>query len=114
MGHGGKGRGAVVPSTVMWFRRDLRLADHPALCAAAADGDVVALFVDDPEFDNAGPARRAYLRAALHTLRESIGGALVVRRGEPVDVVPAVVAEVGATAVHLTRDAGPYGRRRDA
>ena len=103
-----------MPSTVMWFRRDLRLTDHPALCAAAAGGDVVALFVDDPRFDGAGPGRRAYLRTALHTLNESIGGALVIRRGDPVDVVPAVAAEVGASAVHLTRDAGPYGRRRDA
>ena len=98
----------------MWFRRDLRLTDHPALCAAAAEGDVVGLFVDDPAFDAAGPGRRAYLRTALHALNESIGGALVIRRGDPVDVVPAVAGEVGASAVHLTRDAGPYGRRRDA
>ncbi|MEO5902190.1 MAG: deoxyribodipyrimidine photo-lyase [Ilumatobacteraceae bacterium] len=100
---------------VMWFRRDLRLAHHPALSAAAADGvPVIPLFVDDPAFDRAGQARRSYLRAALHALRDSMGGALVIRRGDPVDVVPRLVAETGATAVHLTRDYGPYGRRRDA
>ena len=60
------------------------------------------------------PGRQAYLRVALHALRASMGGALVVRRGDPLDVVPAVAAEVGARAVHLTRDYGPYGRRRDA
>ena len=81
----------------MWFRRDLRLDAHPALCAAAADGaHVVPLFVDDPAFDAAGAGRRAYLRVALHSLRESMGGALVVRRGDPVDVVPALADEVGA------------------
>lgn len=101
-------------TVIMWFRRDLRLDAHPALCAAAADGHVVPLFVDDPAFDRAGPARRAYLRVALHALRESTGGALVIRRGDPAEVVPALAGETGAAAVHLTRDAGPYGRRRDA
>ena len=85
-------------STVMWFRRDLRLTDHPALCAAAAEGDVVGLFVDDQAFDAAGAGRRAYLRAALHALSESIGGTLVIRRGDPVDVVTAVAGEVEAGA----------------
>ncbi len=40
----------------MWFRRDLRLGDNPALVAAAAEGDVVAVFVVDPAFDRAGRA----------------------------------------------------------
>ena len=31
----------------MWFRRDLRLADNPALLAAAAEGEVLPLFVLD-------------------------------------------------------------------
>jgi deoxyribodipyrimidine photo-lyase len=100
-------------TVIAWFRRDLRLTDHPAL-AAADEGDVVAVFVDDPAFDGAGEARRAYLRAALDALNVSIGGALVVRRGDPVDVLPALAGEVDAAAVHLTRDHGPYGRRRDA
>jgi hypothetical protein len=35
-------------TSVLWLRRDLRLGDHPALHAAAADGPVLALFVLDP------------------------------------------------------------------
>ena len=35
-------------TSVMWFRRDLRLADNPALIAAAESGDVLPLFVLDP------------------------------------------------------------------
>ena len=42
----------LVPTSLLWFRRDLRLADHPALLAAldsaGPDGDVVGLFVVDP------------------------------------------------------------------
>lgn len=100
---------------VMWFRRDLRLADNPALAAAAADGrEVVPLFVVDPAFDRAGAARRAYMHAALDSLDESMQRALVYRHGEPVDIVSRFAAEVGAAAVYVAKDFGPYGRRRDA
>lgn len=101
--------------TVVWFRRDLRLADHPALRAAVdAGGPVVALFVHDPALlDRSGPNRVAYLNACLDSLDRSVGGALVERVGDPAEVVAAVAAEVGAEAVHVTEDFGPYGRRRD-
>jgi deoxyribodipyrimidine photo-lyase len=98
----------------MWFRRDLRLADLPALHAAAGDGDVVPLFVVDPAFDRAGRPRQAFLHSALAALDESMHGALVYRHGAPEVVVPTLAAEVGATVVHVSRDYGPYGRRRDA
>uniref|UniRef100_UPI0025FDA5F4 deoxyribodipyrimidine photo-lyase n=1 Tax=Nocardioides sp. TaxID=35761 RepID=UPI0025FDA5F4 len=69
----------------MWFRRDLRLGDNPALLEAAADGPVLALFVLDPAlWGPAGPTRRAYLAASLDALDASLrerGGRLCVRRG---------------------------------
>ncbi|HEX3087410.1 MAG TPA: deoxyribodipyrimidine photo-lyase, partial [Ilumatobacteraceae bacterium] len=99
----------------MWFRRDLRLADHPSLTAAAATGlPVVPLFVVDPAFSAAGGPRREYMHRALHSLDQSMAGALVYRNGDPVDVVPRFAAEVGADSVFVSRDYGPYGRRRDA
>jgi deoxyribodipyrimidine photo-lyase len=100
---------------VMWFRRDFRLADNPALAAAAADGrEVVPLFVVDPAFERAGAARRAYMAAALNTLDTSMDRALVYRHGDPLDVVAAFAEEVGASTVYVAKDFGPYGRRRDA
>ncbi|MEN9646824.1 MAG: hypothetical protein RL238_3493 [Actinomycetota bacterium] len=102
-------------TVIMWFRRDLRLADLPALHAAAADGvHVVPLFVVDPAFARAGAPRRAFMAAALASLDDSMDRALVYRHGAPEVVVPALAKEVGATAVYVTRDHGPYGRRRDA
>ena len=101
----------------MWFRRDLRLGDNPALRAAcdAADGaGVLPLFVLDPKlWGPAGPTRRAYLAASLRALDESLGGHLTVLRGDPVRQVVRAAKEVGATTVHVAADYGPYGARRD-
>ncbi|MFC5380898.1 cryptochrome/photolyase family protein [Aquipuribacter nitratireducens] len=109
----------------MWFRRDLRLADHPALLAAtgsdgadghgAGDRAVVPLFVVDPAlWGPSGDPRRAWLLRSLRALDGRLGGGLVVREGDPADVVPAVARDAAAAEVHVTADTGPYGRRRDA
>jgi deoxyribodipyrimidine photo-lyase len=46
-------------SSLLWFRRDLRLRDHPALAAAAADSDeVLACFVLDPRLEASSGQRR--------------------------------------------------------
>jgi deoxyribodipyrimidine photo-lyase len=104
--------GAMARS-IMWFRRDLRLRDNPALAEACAAGEVLPLFVLDPAFDSAGAPRRALLHDCLRALDDATGGALVVRRGDPVDEVPAIAEEIGADAVYVARDYAPYGRRRD-
>ncbi len=102
----------------MWFRRDLRLADNPALLAAGADGsEVVPVFVVDPTFASSGAPRLAYLHDALRSLdasiRERNDAGMVIRHGDPVDVIPALAAEVDADTVFVARDYSPYGRRRD-
>jgi len=97
---------------VVWFRRDLRLRDNPAVHEAAAGGaDVVPLFVlDDALWGPAGSNRRSFLIGCLRALDESLDGRLVVRRGDPVRVV-AEVANGGP--VFAAEDFGPYGVRRD-
>jgi deoxyribodipyrimidine photo-lyase len=107
----------VPPTSVLWFRRDLRLGDHPALLAAAdsGSGGVLPLFVVDPVlWEPAGPARRGYLLRGLAALDASLGGRLHVRRGDPAEVVPQVAAGLGAATVHVSADFGPYGSARDA
>ncbi|MFL6157356.1 MAG: cryptochrome/photolyase family protein [Marmoricola sp.] len=102
-------------TSVVWFRRDLRLRDNPALTAAAADGEVVGLFVIDPVlWASSGPARRAWVAASVRSLADSVDGALVVRVGDPADVLVDVAGSVGASTVHVTAETTPYGRRRDA
>jgi len=105
--------------SIWWARRDLRLADNPALVAAtetarAGGDDVVALFVLDPRlWDAAGAPRRSYLARSLAALDEATGGRLVVRHGDPRAVVPAVARETGAEDVHVAAAFEPYGVARD-
>ncbi len=104
-----------MPKSVMWFRRDLRLADNEALCAASALGEVVPLFVLDPKFlATSGAPRLAFLFRSLRSLNEQLGGSLVVRTGNPVDVVAQVARESGAQSVVFAKDFVPYGMHRDA
>lgn len=100
---------------VMWFRRDLRLGDNPALIQALTSADeVVPVFVlDDVLWRPAGRNRRAFLVGCLRALDEAVGGRLVVRRGPPEAAIPALAEEARADLVFAAEDFGPYGRRRD-
>ena len=101
--------------SILWFRRDLRLGDHPALLAAAAeDGDVLPVFVLDPR-QLSGPeaVSRTYLMRSLRALNAQLDGRLCIRLGTPNDVIPALAREIEATSVHISADFGTFGRVRD-
>jgi deoxyribodipyrimidine photo-lyase len=107
-------------TAVLWFRRDLRTADHPALLAAVAEasatgGSVAPLFVvDGALMASSGANRRSFLAGSLRDLDTQVEGSLALRAGRPEEVVPAFAAEMGARTVFATGDTAPYGRRRDA
>jgi deoxyribodipyrimidine photo-lyase len=102
--------------SVLWFRRDLRMGDNPALLAAvenSPDG-VLPLFVLDPKlWQPSGDARRSYLLRSLRSLTSSLGNALQVTPGDPVSTVRESAQSVGATKVYIAADFGPYGAQRD-
>jgi len=104
-----------MPTSVMWFRRDLRLGDHPALLDAVAAGPdgVVPLFVlDDTLWTRNASTRVAYLSRLLAELGDRIGGLHVVH-GDAASEVVRVARQVDATSVHVSADFAPYGSRRD-
>jgi deoxyribodipyrimidine photo-lyase len=99
-------------AAVVWFRRDLRTRDHPALLAAGRRA--LGLFVLDKHLiQPAGAPRLAFLYRCLRELDEQLNGRLLVVSGDPAELVPAIAEEIGASAVHVSADAGPYGRERD-
>ncbi|HET9632536.1 MAG TPA: deoxyribodipyrimidine photo-lyase, partial [Terrabacter sp.] len=87
-------------TSVLWFRRDLRLTDHPALLAAVEAGaHVLPVFVLDPRLLDTDTPRSRRLLASVAALQKDTRGALVIRHGDPVEVIPRLAEEVGAEQV---------------
>jgi deoxyribodipyrimidine photo-lyase len=102
---------------ILWFRRDLRLDDHPMLAAAAAQGrPLIPVFILDPETERQGAAARWRLGlavAAFSVALQRLGSRLILRRGPALEVLQALCAETGAGAVHWSRAYDPVARARD-
>jgi len=103
---------------LVWYRRDLRLLDNPALADATRRNErVVAAYVLDPRLlAAAGPHRRRFHLASLVALDAALrdqGARLVVRTGDPATVVPALAVELDAAEVAWNADPSPYATRRD-
>ncbi|MEM6978252.1 MAG: DASH family cryptochrome, partial [Planctomycetota bacterium] len=108
-------------ATLVWFRHDLRVADHPALVAAAESGEVVALYCFDPRdfettsfgFPKTGSHRAQFLIESVTQLRDAlraIGGELIVRCGRPETVIAEMLDQFPITAVHYHREVGTEER----
>ena len=110
-----------MPSTaIVWFRRDLRVHDHPPLAAALREHDrVVPVFVLDRRLVGgrfASPARTHFMRSCLVELDASLkerGAGLLVREGTPHVELPRLAGEVNAAAVYWAADVSPFARARD-
>lgn len=102
---------------LMWFRRDLRLADHPALTAACATGrPVIPVYICDDAVTGLGAAPRWRLEQGIAALADSLAGqgsALILRRGEAAQVLADLITETGADAVYWSRLYDPGARARD-
>ena len=108
---------------VHWHRRDLRRHDNRGLALAAGlrgegSGPAVPLFIfDDAVLDHGSASRVRFMLDALAKLRAEYrkrGSDLLVRRGDPREVVPDVAAEVDADRVVWNRDYSGLARERDA
>lgn len=107
-------------TAIWWIRRDLRVADNAALLRALAEGgSVIPLFIQDPRLERSvyvGAKRQDFLCEGLISLHEKLvarGSRLILRRGNPVDVLAEVMAESGAHAIFAEQDYSPYAQRRD-
>lgn len=106
-------------TTIVWFRNDLRIHDHPALAKAAENDHVVPVFIFDDAILNgkhAGANRARFLLECLKDLDNSLkrmGAGLIVRHGEPTKILKALIKETGADAVYYTADYSPFAIRRD-
>lgn len=101
---------------IVWFRDDLRLADHPALSHAVASGaPVLCLFVHDPRTAPSGAAQW-WLHGGLCALRDDLsrmGATLHVARGDATVLVPRLAQQAHAAQVVWNRRYDPQGRETD-
>ncbi len=104
---------------LLWFRRDLRLEDNPALCAAAATGrPVIPVYVLDEALEGRpiGAAARWWLDKSLRALTAALekhDARLILRRGAVAEVLGGLAAKTGATGVYWNRLYEPAAVARD-
>jgi deoxyribodipyrimidine photo-lyase len=113
-----RNRGGCEMTAIWWIRRDLRLADNPALQAALQHSAIVIpTFILDPILLGHTPQRRQdFLFGGLRALDAELrkrGSALVVRRGKPEIALLNLLIQAGAQAIFAEQDFTPYARRRD-
>lgn len=103
---------------IYWFRRDLRLSDHPGLAAACATGrPVIPVFLCDPQVDALGAAPKWRFGRGIEAFFDALavrGSRLILRRGAALGCLRALVAETGAGSVWWTRAYDPQAMARDS
>jgi deoxyribodipyrimidine photo-lyase len=107
-----------LPAVIWWIRRDLRLADNPALNAALETSQtVIPLFILDPALlKKPAPKRQAFLFDGLRALDADLrarGSRLILRQGRPREELSRLAAECEAKVIFAAEDYSPYARQRD-
>ncbi|MEM7618244.1 MAG: deoxyribodipyrimidine photo-lyase [Pseudomonadota bacterium] len=95
-------------TAIVWFRRDLRLSDNPALHAAHENGySIIPLYILDDENpgdgEKYGGAHRVWLYHSLKSLNNDLNNQLVLENGDPTDIIPKLIKKTNATAIFWNR-----------
>ncbi|WP_343610084.1 deoxyribodipyrimidine photo-lyase [Novosphingobium sp.] len=100
---------------LLWLRRDLRLADQPALRAAVDSGSpVIPVYVLDdetPRHRKMGGASRWWLHLSLQSLSQDLlqhDSRLILRRGRSEEVLADLAEETGAETIHALHHHEPW------
>ena len=108
-------------AALVWFRRDLRVQDHAALHhALKRHSRVYCVFVFDTGILDPLPRRDRRVEFILRAVEEvaaalrEMGGALIVRHGDPLLEIPRLVEELEVSALYFNRDYAPAAIARDA
>ncbi|MAS86807.1 MAG: deoxyribodipyrimidine photolyase [Micavibrio sp.] len=101
---------------IVWFRQDLRLADNPALHAAASEGKILPIYIlDDTNAGTwkMGAANRVWTHHSLIDLNTQLNGKLCILKGDAKKLVPQLIKETKAKAIYWNRCYEPWRISRD-
>lgn len=106
--------------TIIWFRRDLRIEDNPALAAAAREGQVCPVYIWSPDEEEQfypGRVSRWWLKQSLIHLGESLkclgAGLLLIKAQSTLSALLDCIHAVGATKVVYNHLYDPVSLARD-
>lgn len=106
---------------ICWLRRDLRLHDHAALSASLESGETILVFIFDAKIldvlKNKNDRRVTFIYQSLVEMEREVqkkGSSIIIHYGDPVDLIPKIAKEYGASHVFTNRDYEPYAKERDA
>ncbi|MTI41134.1 DASH family cryptochrome [Fulvivirga lutimaris] len=102
-------------NAIVWFRNDLRLLDNETLVEAAANFDIIPVYIFDPRhyktsnlgFTRTGSFKTKFIIETLAQLKsdlQKIGSDLVIRIGKPEILIPAIAKEVNAVKVYASKE----------
>ena len=111
----------MMPSALVWFRRDLRDFDHAALYHALKSSQkVYCVFIFDTEIldklSNKADRRVEFIWESVRELKTALqknGGDLIVKHGKARDLIPQIALELNIGAVFANRDYEPSAVARD-
>ncbi|QCZ95177.1 cryptochrome/photolyase family protein [Salinimonas iocasae] len=106
----------TVPVSIMWFKKDLRVKDNPALNAACDAGKIIPVYIfdtDAPEGRLPGGASQWWLHESLRQLDERLNGHLQIFKGDAKKIIPELMDAFGTRHIFWNRLYEPWAIRRD-
>ena len=92
---------------ILWLQSNLRLHNNPALYRASQEGNIIPIFILDHQRQrNLGQASKWWLKESLKDLQEK-GLPLIIREGNPLEVLQQILSETGAHKIFWNREYGP-------
>lgn len=101
---------------IVWFRKDLRLADNPALYAACKLGTIIPVYIFDEPSDSdfkLGKGSRWWLHQSLQLLSDNLEGTLRIYKGDSSTILQKIIKQTGAQGVFWNHCFEPSIIKRD-
>ncbi|MEG3767688.1 deoxyribodipyrimidine photo-lyase [Alteromonas sp. 14N.309.X.WAT.G.H12] len=106
----------TVPTSIVWFRQDLRVKDNPALNAACDFGNIVPVYIDDtrlPASRIPGGVSKWWLHQSLTALNKRLNEHLIILAGDPRVLIPALMDALSIDHIFWNRCYEPWNIQRD-